>query len=137
MCYLCCCLHWVVLLTRAVFHTCGVVHRVCEQRRDIGRVFMSAFGGGRTPSARCPALSHRGCRGYRRHSFLGAGCPKTILGQHCATAICYWVDTRDCLDDSYSFGCFKLTQYTLSFEDFTFKNVNVHIIGFAVSLTFR
>ena len=49
------------------------------------------------------SVSHRGCLGYRRHSFLGDPCPKTPLGHHCSRAICYWVDQRLSLDDSYVF----------------------------------
>ena len=50
MLHLCCCLHWLVLpsVHVPVVHTNGVVHSACvsEHRRDTGRVFMSALGGG-------------------------------------------------------------------------------------------
>ena len=109
MLHLCCCLHWLVLpsVHVPVVHTNGVVHSACvsEHRRDIGRVFMSALGGATPPPPPVPgaSVSHRGCLGYRRHSFLGDPCPKTPLGHHCSRAICYWVDQRLSLDDSYVF----------------------------------
>ena len=71
-------------------HSCGSYIRclvlrvcVCEQRRDTGRVFMSALGGGDPPpspfSLPGASVSHRGCSGYRIHSFLGACMPKNTF----------------------------------------------------------